>query len=76
MSFTLEEWDLLDPSQKQLYTDVMQETFKNLAAIGKDEVISSVNSERTDLPHSPVPFSALGYEGECGEYARHRYVIS
>ena len=33
VNFTLEEWDLLDPSQKQLYTDVMQETFKNLIAL-------------------------------------------
>lgn len=39
VNFTLEEWDLLDPSQKQLYTDVMQETFKNLIAIGQIEEV-------------------------------------
>lgn len=49
MNFTLEEWDLLDPSQKQLYTDVMQETFKNLIAIGKDKIISLLNHERAVL---------------------------
>ena len=34
VNFTGEEWDLLDPSQKSLYKDVMLETYKNLTAIG------------------------------------------
>ncbi|GAB1297343.1 Zinc finger protein 998 [Apodemus speciosus] len=34
VSFTEEEWDLLDPSQKSLYKDVMLETYMNLTAIG------------------------------------------
>ena len=35
VNFSLEEWAVLDPSQKKLYKDVMQETLKNLASIGK-----------------------------------------
>lgn len=34
VNFTAEEWALLNSSQKRLHRDVMQETFRNLAAIG------------------------------------------
>ncbi|XP_038171197.1 zinc finger protein 431-like isoform X3 [Arvicola amphibius] len=34
INFTKEEWDLLNPSQKNLYEDVMLETFRNLTTIG------------------------------------------
>nr|XP_023417497.1 zinc finger protein 564-like isoform X1 [Cavia porcellus] len=36
VNFTVEEWILLDPSQKKLYRDVMWENFRNVTAIERN----------------------------------------
>lgn len=36
VDFTMEEWAMLNLSQKELYKDVMQEILRNMVSIGKD----------------------------------------
>ncbi|XP_052045157.1 zinc finger protein 431-like [Apodemus sylvaticus] len=60
VNFTGEEWNLLDPFQKNLYNDVMLETYMNLKAIGynwedhhlEEHCQSSRRQERYTLCHN------------------------
>ncbi|GAB1298383.1 Zinc finger protein 997 [Apodemus speciosus] len=50
VSFTEEEWNLLNPSQKRLYKDMMLETYMDLTAIGynwEDHIEGHCESSRS-----------------------------
>ncbi|XP_013360806.1 PREDICTED: tigger transposable element-derived protein 1-like isoform X2 [Chinchilla lanigera] len=80
VNFAVEEWVLLDPSQKQLYRDVMQETLRNLVAIGEKCEDSNIEDgyKKTRKTVSPVmpPKRSAPSKAADSEPKRHRKMLT
>ncbi|XP_050998753.1 zinc finger protein 431-like [Acomys russatus] len=64
INFTLEEWALLTPSQKSLYKEVMQETYRNLTAVINGKTHNIEEHFQNFQIHGSL---SQGITGECDE---------
>ncbi|KAL6038418.1 hypothetical protein STEG23_016124, partial [Scotinomys teguina] len=61
VKFTLEEWSLMNSSQKKLYSVVMKGTFLNLISIGKTQEEKFGDDCKAASLIQPWPTSPVGY---------------